>query len=111
MKRRVLVTGCAGFIGSHTVEELVKRGAEVVGVDNFDPYYSPQRKRANVEELAESVGKQSFELCEGDLRDEAFVTRLFAERRIDAIVHLAAMPGVRASMDVPQLYVDVNLKA
>ena len=109
---RVLLTGCAGFIGSHTVEALTACGAEVVGIDNFDPYYSPARKRANVAEVQKALGAQSgFQLLEGDLRDESFLDRVFAGPRFDAIVHLAAMPGVRASMDAPQLYVDVNLKA
>ncbi len=109
---RVLLTGCAGFIGSHTVEALTARGAEVVGIDNFDPYYSPVRKRANVAEVQAALGAQNgFQLLEGDLRDESFLDRVFAGPRFDAIVHLAAMPGVRASMDAPQLYVDVNLKA
>ncbi len=109
---RVLLTGCAGFIGSHTAEALASRGAEVVGLDNFDPYYSPSRKRQNVLEVQKALGSQaSFQLLEGDLRDEAFLDRVFAGPRFDVIIHLAAMPGVRASMDAPQLYVDVNLKA
>lgn len=112
MKKRILVTGCAGFIGSHTVEALVTRGAEVVGIDNFDPYYSPSRKRANVAEVQAALGSQAgFQLMEGDLRDDAFLDRVFSGPRFDVIIHLAAMPGVRASMDAPQLYVDVNLKA
>lgn len=110
MKRTILVTGAAGFIGSHTVEALVARGARVVGIDNFDPYYSPERKRANVAEVRAAVG-DAFELVEGDLRDKDLLERLFATQRFDAVVHLAAMPGVRASMDAPQLYLDVNLSA
>lgn len=109
---RVLVTGCAGFIGSHTVEALVKRGAQVVGIDNFNDYYSPERKRANLAEVRTALGSQAdFELIEGDLRDESTLDRAFAGPAYDAVIHLAAMPGVRASMDAPQLYIDVNLKA
>lgn len=109
---RVLLTGAAGFIGSHTTEALVSRGADVVGIDNFDPYYSPARKRANVAEVQKALGSTaSFQLLEGDLRDETFLDRVFSGPRFDVMVHLAAMPGVRASMDAPQLYVDVNLKA
>ena len=110
MSESVLVTGCAGFIGSHAVEELVRRGYLVVGIDNFDPYYSRERKRANLQEVESAVGSGSFELHEGDLRDERFVEGVFQSRRFKAVVHLAAMPGVRASIDAAQLYVDVNLK-
>lgn len=108
MSRTILVTGAAGFIGSHAVEALVKRGARVVGLDNFDDYYSPARKRANVAEARSAVG-DAFELVEVDLRDGAGLDRVFAQHKFDAIVHLAAMPGVRASMAAPQLYTDVNL--
>jgi UDP-glucuronate 4-epimerase len=106
----VLVTGAAGFIGSHTTAHLLKRGDDVVGLDNFDPYYSPARKRRNVEEAAgEAARPGQFELVEGDIRDRDLLDRLFRTRSIDRVVHLAAMAGVRASMDDPFLYYDVNL--
>ncbi|HTV22790.1 MAG TPA: SDR family NAD(P)-dependent oxidoreductase [Polyangiaceae bacterium] len=106
----VLVTGAAGFIGSHTTARLLKRGDDVVGLDNFDPYYSPERKRRNVDEAArEAVRPGQFELIEGDIRDRELLARLFQTRAIDRVVHLAAMAGVRASMDDPFLYYDVNL--
>jgi UDP-glucuronate 4-epimerase len=89
---------------------LLGRGDDVVGLDNFDPYYSPARKRQNVEEAArEAVRPGQFELVEGDIRDRALLDRLFQTRSIDAVVHLAAMAGVRASMADPFLYYDVNL--
>jgi UDP-glucuronate 4-epimerase len=110
--KRILLTGCAGFIGSHALEALVRSGAQVTGVDNLNAYYSPERKRANLAEVRTALGAVgSYEMVEGDLRDEHLLDRLFAGPRFDCIVHLAAMPGVRASMDAPQLYVDVNLKA
>jgi UDP-glucuronate 4-epimerase len=106
----VLITGVAGFIGSHTAASLLKRGYEVVGLDNFDPYYSPARKRRNVEEAAREAARPAqFELVEGDIRDRALLDRLFQTRSIDRVIHLAAMAGVRASMDDPFLYYDVNL--
>ena len=109
MGRHVLVTGAAGFIGSHASVALLARGDRVTGLDNFDSYYDPARKRANVAELEREAPGAPFELVTGDLRDRALITRLFAERRFDAVVHLAAMAGVRASVADPVTYYDVNL--
>lgn len=106
----VLVTGAAGFIGSHATARLLKRGDDVVGLDNFNTYYSPERKRRNVQEAAREAARPGqFELVEGDIRDRALLEKLFQTRSIDRVVHLAAMAGVRASMDDPFLYYDVNL--
>jgi UDP-glucuronate 4-epimerase len=106
----VLVTGAAGFIGSHTTARLLQRGDVVVGLDNFDPYYSPARKRQNVRDAArEAVRAGQFELVEGDIRDGALLERLFRAHDVRSVVHLAAMAGVRASVDNPWLYYDVNL--
>jgi UDP-glucuronate 4-epimerase len=106
----VLVTGAAGFIGSHVAARLLRRGDAVVGIDNFDAYYSPERKRLNVREVArEASGANQFELVEGDIRDRALLERLFRDRPIRAVVHLAAMAGVRVSVENPWLYYDVNL--
>jgi UDP-glucuronate 4-epimerase len=106
----ILVTGAAGFIGSHAAARLLRRGDDVVGLDNFDPYYSPERKRHNVREVArEALRPGQFELVEGDIRDRALLARLFEERAISAVVHLAAMAGVRASVEDPWRYYDVNL--
>lgn len=110
MPSTVLVTGAAGFIGSHVADALLARGDAVVGLDNFDPYYDPARKRANVEECRRAAPDPSaYHLVEGDVRDREGLARLFATHRIDAIVHMAAMAGVRASVDEPHLYYDVNL--
>ena len=109
MSRRILLTGAAGFIGSNTAVALLRRGDRVVGLDNFNPYYDPARKRANVREIAEEAPGGDFELVEGDIRDADLVARLFREHRIDGVVHLAAMAGVRASVDDPRFYYDVNL--
>jgi UDP-glucuronate 4-epimerase len=106
----VLVTGAAGFIGSHAAARLLRRGDAVVGIDNFDPYYSPERKRLNVREVArEAQSPGQFELVEGDIRDRALLERLFREHPIRAVIHLAAMAGVRVSVENPWLYYDVNL--
>jgi len=105
----VLLTGAAGFIGSHAAVALAARGDRVIGLDNFNSYYDPRRKRANVAEIAAQAPAADFRLIEGDLRDKPLIERLFAEHRFDVVVHLAAMAGVRASADDPVTYYDVNL--
>ena len=104
-RMRVLVTGSAGFIGSHLSERLVARGDEVVGLDNFDPFYPRAVKEANLASLART-GR--FSLVEGDLREPADLARAFAARP-DAVVHLAALAGVRPSLADPARYADVNV--
>ncbi|WP_447968172.1 SDR family NAD(P)-dependent oxidoreductase [Nitrospira sp. M1] len=113
MSKTVLVTGAAGFIGSHTVETLLKRGDRVVGIDNFNDYYDPKRKRANIKEieteLTPSGQYEAFTLIEGDIRDRAVIQNIFQSHQFDGVVHLAAMAGVRVSIDDPGLYYDVNV--
>lgn len=107
---RVLVTGAAGFIGSHVVERLVQRGDFVVGLDNFNDYYPPHCKQENVAEVLANVRERGlFTFVEGDVRDNALLSRLFSEAGFDVIVHLAAMAGVRASIGNPALYYEVNV--
>jgi UDP-glucuronate 4-epimerase len=107
--KTILVTGAAGFIGSHTTIALLSRGDRVVGLDNLNDYYDPARKRANLEEIGKSAGSERFSFVEGDIRDRALVRKLFAEQGFTAVAHLAAMAGVRVSVDDPWLYYDVNL--
>jgi len=108
--KRILLTGAAGFIGSHTAEALLARGDFVLGVDNLNDYYDPLRKQANLAEISASpAGSARFEFVKADIRDRAHMRALFAEGRFDAIVHLAAMAGVRSSVEDPWLYYDVNL--
>jgi UDP-glucuronate 4-epimerase len=102
---RILVTGAAGFIGSVLVDRLLGRGDEVVGLDNFDPYYPPSTKRAN---LAEAISSPRFRLVEADVRDAGRVEAVLGEVRPDAVVHLAALAGVRPSIERPGLYAAVN---
>ena len=102
----ILITGVAGFIGSHLAERLLSDGHRVVGVDNFDPYYDPARKRAN---LAVAMERSIFELREGDIREREFLREVFADRPFDAVVHLAARVGVRASVEEPVLCAEVNI--
>jgi UDP-glucuronate 4-epimerase len=106
MAQSVLVTGAAGFIGSHLVDRLLRDGWEVTGVDNFDDFYAPGLKRANV---AEHLNHPAYAFVETDIRDpDAMVTRL--TRRYDVIVHLAAKAGVRPSIANPMLHQDVNVR-
>jgi len=108
--KKILLTGAAGFIGSNTATALLHRGDVVVGVDNLNDYYDPARKRANLEEVrVEAPNPENFVFHRTDIRDEAGIEALFAEHDFDAIVHLAAMAGVRASIEDPKLYLDVNL--
>jgi UDP-glucuronate 4-epimerase len=102
---RLLVTGAAGFIGSHLSERLVGRGDEVIGLDNFDPFYAPELKERNLQALARAPG---FRLVRGDIRDRPLVDALV--RGVDAVVHLAARAGVRPSIRDPELYQSVNLE-
>ncbi len=101
-----LVTGAAGFIGSHLARALLERGASVVGIDNFNDYYDPAIKRANARRLAEYP---AFALIEGDIRDRAAIGALFEAHPVRRVAHLAAMAGVRESVRQPHLYLDVNL--
>ncbi|HEX3271792.1 MAG TPA: SDR family NAD(P)-dependent oxidoreductase [Ktedonobacterales bacterium] len=103
----VLVTGGAGFIGSHVVERLIARGSEVVVLDDFNNYYDPAIKEHN---LAGVAGKQGLHIVRGDVADEAAVAEAFAIRRIRAVVHLAARAGVRPSLGDPLLYERANIR-
>ena len=102
----VLVTGGAGFIGSHLTDRLLADGRDVVVLDNFDPFYDADSKRRNLET---AMGHANCRLIEGDIRDAASIETAFASGPIDAVVHLAARAGVRPSIEDPVLYVSVNL--
>lgn len=106
-RRAVLVTGAAGFIGSHVVERLLGRGDRVVGLDNFDPFYDRAIKERN---LAGALGNPGYTFVEGDIRDGARLGELLAAHGIGAVLHLAARAGVRPSVADPELYADVNVR-
>ena len=108
--KTILVTGAAGFIGSNTTSALLARGDRVVGLDNLNDYYPPERKQGNLAEIRRDMPSGAkFKFVEGDIRDAVLLDTLYAAHRFDAVVHLAAMAGVRASIDDPALYYDVNL--
>ena len=101
-----LVTGGAGFIGSRLTRKLLDRGDAVVILDNFNNYYDPALKRRNIEWLGKHI---NLTVIEGDTRDRDTVETLFNQHEITHIAHMAAMPGVRASIKQARLYWDVNL--
>ncbi len=101
---RILVTGGAGFIGSHLSERLLQRGDEITVLDNFNDFYDPAIKRENAKALA------GAQIVTGDIRDQSLVAKLFAEGEFDCVVHLAAMAGVRPSLLDPLHYQDVNIR-
>lgn len=111
---KILVTGGAGFIGSHLVEALVKRGDEVVILDSFNDFYDPSIKRGNLRAIEKTAGAPMGEgpvsLVEGDIRNVDLMAEVFENGNFDAVVHLAAMAGVRPSLEDPLHYQDVNLR-
>ena len=113
MSRTILVTGAAGFIGSHTVQALANRGDRVLGLDNLNDYYDPARKRANLDEVRQALRQsglgEPFTFIQGDIRNRQILEEIFSSHAIDGIVHLAAMAGVRVSIENPHLYCDVNI--
>jgi len=102
----IFVTGAAGFIGSHLSERLCARGDEVIGYDNFDPFYPRADKERN---LAKLRGEARFTFVEGDIRDGDKLERVFSEKHPEVVVHLAALAGVRPSLAEPARYADVNV--
>jgi UDP-glucuronate 4-epimerase len=101
---RILVTGGAGFIGSHLVEKLLGAGHAAAILDDFNDFYDPQIKRANIEKISKDVPVHHV-----DLRENAAVRNLFHREKFDTIAHLAARAGVRPSIQHPQLYYDTNV--
>jgi UDP-glucuronate 4-epimerase len=100
---KVLVTGAAGFIGMHVSQLLLRRGDTVVGLDNLNSYYDPQLKR---DRLARLTPQPGFRFAHLDLAERTGTEELFADERFDAVVHLAAQPGVRYSLENPHAYID-----
>ncbi|WP_421866527.1 NAD-dependent epimerase [Parvibaculum sp.] len=102
----VLVTGAAGFIGSHLCHSLLDRGDEVVGIDDLNSYYDPALKRARLDGLK---GREGFTFAEGDIADTQALEGVVRERQIVKVAHLAAQAGVRYSLENPRAYVRSNL--
>ncbi len=105
-KKNFLVTGGAGFIGSHLVDNLLSDGHNVIVIDNFDQFYNKEIKLKN---LSSARTFDSFQLIEGDIRDRKILEEIFSENHIDVVVHLAAKAGVRPSIENSEEYYDVNI--
>lgn len=103
----ILVTGGAGFIGSHLCDRLLDEGHEVLCLDNFNDYYDPKLKEQNI---AQASRHSNFTLIRGDILAQELIERIFSEYKPERIVHLAAMAGVRPSIASPTDYVDVDIK-
>lgn len=99
----ILITGVAGFIGSWTAKELIKQGHDAVGIDNFNDYYAPKFKEENLEGV-------KLKLYREDIRNFDSLKKIFSENKIDKIIHLAAMVGVRPSIENPMIYEEVNVR-
>lgn len=119
-----LITGAAGFIGSHLAETLLKSGNRVINIDNFNDFYDVNIKIKNVlssvnksdflvetpEELKQIVDSENYKLEVSDIRESSDIEKIFFENKIDMVINLAAMAGVRPSLENPVLYSDVNIK-
>lgn len=107
LQGNLLVTGCAGFIGYHLVEQLLLSGQPVVGIDSLNDYYDPALKRARLDRLTQNPG---FSFLQVDLANRSEMQQLFARYRFEVVVHLAAQAGVRYSLTNPHAYADSNLE-
>lgn len=112
--QKILVTGGAGFIGSHLCGYLLHQGNQVVALDNFNDFYDPAIKRDNVAEICtflkeKDIPQERFQVVEDDIRNIEGMDKLFSRSKPDLVVHLAAMAGVRPSIANPVLYYDVNV--
>ena len=103
---KILLTGCAGFIGAKVAEMLLKDGVSVIGVDNLNDYYDPELKNFRLKQL-ESL-KEDFVFHKADIEDKNFLEQLFSKHTFDAVYNIAAQAGVRMSLEKPELYMTTN---
>jgi UDP-glucuronate 4-epimerase len=103
----ILLTGVAGFIGSHTAKALSALGHNIIGIDNFNDYYDPQIKEDRIKVFL--FGLDNLRVYRGDITDKVFLDKIFSENKIDIICHLAAQAGVRYSLENPDTYIQTNI--
>ncbi len=106
-KQTYLVTGGAGFIGSALCRMLIEKGNSVINIDNFNDFYDPEIKKRQVAPL---IRHPRYHLYEGDIRNQSLLNEIFQSHTIGTVIHLAAMAGVRPSIDTPLLYEEVNIQ-
>lgn len=107
--KKIIITGGAGFIGSHTCEAFLEKGCSVFVIDNFNDYYDPEIKRKNIIEIETGFGTGNFKVYESDIRDKESIMNIFERHKDAFVIHLAACAGVRPSIENPKLYFDVNV--
>tara|TARA_B110000483_G_scaffold164992_1_gene195267 strand:+ start:368 stop:1387 length:1020 start_codon:yes stop_codon:yes gene_type:complete len=108
---KILVTGCAGFIGFHLVKTLIERGDTVIGVDSINEYYDVTLKKNRLKQLQHDKNCNLFTFCKNDLSKKIDVEKIFSENDFKRVIHLAATPGVRYSLENPLSYVQNNIVA
>ncbi len=106
MPNSICITGGAGFIGSHVTERLLAEGHKISVIDNFNDFYDPSIKHNNIKHFLDN---ENFKLYESDIRNSTEIEKIFKENKFDELIHLAAMAGVRPSIEDPVLYNDINL--
>ena len=104
MPKHYLITGGAGFIGSHLAERMIKDGNKITIFDDFNDYYDPTIKWNNLAEIRDQI-----HLIQGDIRNESLIEKAFSETKYDQVIHLAARAGVRPSISDPKLYYTTNI--
>ena len=107
---KILLTGAAGFIGSHFAETLLEEGHRVISIDNLNPFYDPTIKEQNLREIKKRFSSDQFTDLRGDIRDTDFINDVFKTHHPEEVVHLAAMAGVRPSIADPVTYQEVNIR-
>ena len=107
---RILVTGCAGFIGLFVTKKLLSRNEDILGIDNMNEYYDPELKKSRLNQI-KNIKEGNFTFIEEDLCELKKIERIFKKEKISKVIHLAATPGVRYSIENPHAYVQNNLVA
>ncbi|PIU01890.1 epimerase [bacterium (Candidatus Torokbacteria) CG09_land_8_20_14_0_10_42_11] len=103
----ILITGSAGFIGSHLAEKLLNEKHEIIGLDNFDPFYDPKIKKENI---AIALKNPRYAFIPGDIRDQKLLAKIFSKHHFDCVIHLAAKVGVIPSLSRPAEYFEINVQ-